>query len=156
MAKYQPFVAKSITQLAAELATSEPTIRIYLARGMPGERGNYVIRECIAWIRENVAPRKNLVNKDPALAEDQDSKDLKRALDKQKYRDNEVKFAERVKELMPREHVREVFVRTSELYRTAGELLRKHHGDEAQRILLDAIGGAEKELENMFHKLEDA
>jgi hypothetical protein len=150
----EPFVCTSLEHLANEMNLSSQMVKTYIAKGMPGERGSYILRDCWKWYCENVRPRRNELNKSKPI-EDEETKDLKRALDKQKLRDGELKFAEKVRELMPREHVREVFVRTSELYRTAGELLRKHHGDEAQAILLDAIEGALTELDNMFRSEDE-
>ncbi len=131
------------------------TVSLWVDKGMPGQRGLYPLEEIIPWfeeriVRARIAREKKIKPEPQESKESKTEKELKSQLLKQKYRTEELKYAERIKELMPREHVRQVFVRSAELYRTAGELLRKHHGDEAQQILLDAIEGVEKELENMF------
>lgn len=153
--QYPPIVLKAQDQVAAEFGVAPNTVKAWRARGMPGGNGKYVLRDVIEFFADKIIPARIANSKKEVPAETTPEKAIKEQLLRQKYRTEEIKYAERIRELMPREHVRQAFVRTAELYRTAGELLRRHHGDEAQQILLDAIDGAEKELENMFTSLDD-
>lgn len=64
-------------------------------------------------------------------------------------------YLARKAELMPRLHIQKIFSASASHYRRAGETLRRHHGEDAQQILLDAIEAVDHELETLFESQEN-
>jgi len=128
--------------------------------GMPGEIGNYPLREIITWFGETIAI--NRWKKKGGMREirEQQSKnnpskssklsDLKEEQLRIKNQMENLKYAERARELIPVEHIDRFMKSGSGYIRRAGELLRKHFGNEAQKMLLDNLDAWDKEWSKEF------
>ena len=128
-------VVTTLQQISREFARSESMIVQWRDAGMPGTRGNWRLRDIIPWVFKN-----KFLN-DPNIAKeirdkygDSESDDeLKREKLRQQIRDNELNYAERIGQLIPKILLDGFMEKQSSRLRTAGELIRKHHGDDAQR-----------------------
>lgn len=124
------------------------TVEDWIDKGCPGRisKTEYDLTQMVEWWGKNVAAVKWGRTESDSLA------DLKVVQMEQKIRQQKLSYAKEVQAVLPRVHVKEILSRLSELYRRAGELLRKHHGDDAQKILHDAIDAAEKEVKSMLER----
>lgn len=76
----------------------------------------------------------------PALERYRDERAIMAKLDRQ----------EREGELLPREHVRDALGRIAATIRTAGDILGRQFGNEAQDILVETLNDAEEEIQRIF------
>lgn len=115
------------------------TLREWLSQGCPGDPGRYCPSEIVAWGREN---KWSVDIGDPELAGG-DSPALER------YRDEKAKLArldrlERERELVKIDDIHDALTAVSNLFRGAGEQLRRQFGNEALAILDEATDEAER------------
>lgn len=77
----------------------------------------------------------------------------------ERYREERAKLArlERLQkegQLLPREAVHEALVRIAAILRSAGEILGREHGPEAQDVLNEALDDAQREIDRSFGERE--
>lgn len=156
MARRKKDLRKNRGDVAAWFGVSERTLGYWANDGCPckgdGPYDLYQIAEW--WAREIVAPRavKELKREAREKATEDATVDveLKRERARQEIRTKELDYAERVGELLPRSHVRQVWQSVAQELRRAGELLQKQHGDDAQLLMLEALDAAEQVLTKHF------
>lgn len=142
------FIVTSQDAVGAFFGVGRRRAQDWSNEGMPGETGHYDLREIFKWWLENVykPPKKK--------AEDRETsahlEELKKMQLQQKIRANELEYAKEKEVVIPWAHVQTYLDRMCARYRSAGDLLRKHHGPDAQKILHDAIAAVEADLDGMF------
>jgi phage terminase Nu1 subunit (DNA packaging protein) len=151
MSKYDPqYTVSSHDAIAAFFGIRRRTVQDWLGAGCPGtveeegKRTKYNLRLVFGWWKENVYKPP----KDPE--ELSHLEELKRLQLQQKIRSGELDYAKEKQDVIRWLHVQTYLERTAARYRQAGDLLRKHHGPDAQKILHDAIDAVEAELDTMF------
>ncbi len=115
-------VVKTRDELAKAVGKSVRTVAMYIAEGMPGTPGHYVVEDCLAWIdaRENKRTSRDTDD----LPDDGDSPALER------YRlaraqMEELKLARLRSELVESEHVQQWLQSFAGLLRGFGEKVAK-------------------------------
>ena len=138
-------VLKSIAAVARFFQVDRHTVTDWLDKGCPQKsKTEFELDKIVAWWGKHIAAPKFASGGDDSMAE------LKLKREQQQYRRDELKYAKEVQAVIPWLHVEEFHDRFASHLRKAGDLLRKHHGEEAQQILLDAITAAEKDHEGAF------
>ena len=121
---------KTLAEAGAFFGVTEKTIRTWHTQGCPCKGGPYdlyLIAEWWARERQHGSQGNSL------------EADLKLRRLEQQCKSDELDYAERIDELMPRANVDLIFNLTAAEIRKAGELLQRQFGDDAQLILLEAL-----------------
>lgn len=150
----------TLQDIAAVFRAAEYKPSRWRARGCPGlQNSPYDLREIIPWYIENVyIPAKSSVDRrvstegvDTAPAIEK----LKLRKIEQEIRQADLKFAIQCRQMVPVKFVEDIFHQgmAHDLQR-AGENLRVHHGDEAQKILHDALKAMSAKLDGMWREYD--
>lgn len=141
------WIAKTAIEAAQFLGINRRQFQDYIAKGCPGSRGNYPLKEIVQWVRHNVWCKRQVVGEE--LLEGPVSPALERF---REARANlaELDLREREGELVDRETVHTGVVAIAGLVRSAGEQLQRQYGADAQAILDDALDDAEREIQERF------
>lgn len=149
------------TELGAKLnpPVSSRMVGEYVRQGMPGIKGNWILEDCQAWVDRNVRHRGerrpraqesasggrgsgSLPPGDEILLNEPTSPQLER-FRKIRADTAQLDLDEKRKQLIPREQVHELLVMLSGVIRTAGETLQRQFGNDAARILEEALNDAD-------------
>jgi len=135
-------VATSQYDAAETLGIHIRTFGFWLKRGCPGSPRNYVIRDCIAWAREN-AWSEEAVLIDRATGEDDDinTQYLRKRIEKID-RENQLadfKIGERSENLVDVDEVRSLLTEQASVFRTGLEKLERKHGRDALDLVLELL-----------------
>jgi phage terminase Nu1 subunit (DNA packaging protein) len=116
-------VCKTRDELAKALGKSVRMVAMYLAEGMPGTPGHYVIEDCLTWVdaREN---KRSIRDADDLSEDDSDSPALER-FRLARAQQEEIKLAKLRRELIEADAVRDWLQRFSLLMRGFGEKVAK-------------------------------
>lgn len=116
-------VAKTRLELAKALGRSERMVASYLAEGMPGIPGHYVVEDCAAWLQAREDRRKAPIDEDIGDG-DGDSPALERYR-LARAKQEELKLAKLQRELIEADAVTDWLQRFSVLMRGFGEKVNK-------------------------------
>ena len=146
----EPIVVTSVRSLSKFFNVNERTAQRWIDQGCPGTSRKYDLYLVHRWLTERdieEALRARRSSSDPSSGE---TTDLKARLDEVKIRKEDLSFLERCERLIPREHCQIAWNAVATHLRVAGELLRKHHGVDAQEILTEALNESQREVEQLF------
>lgn len=132
-------VCKTRDELAKALGKSVRMVAMYLAEGMPGTPGHYVIEDCLTWVdaREN---KRSIRDADDLSDDDSDSPALER-FRLARAQQEEIKLAKLRRELIEADAVRDWMQRFAGLMRGFGEKVAKvcpELSDDLESVLSQA------------------
>lgn len=145
------WIARNYPELGEFFGVQQTTVAHWKARpGCPINRPPYHLDKIVQWLRKEGPWRIRTAGPDDPTGDPLLTGGTSPALER--YREQRARLAEmdveaREKSLLPREKIREVFIRMSVLMRQAGEQLLRQYGEGAYRILEDAITNGERELD---------
>jgi len=143
--KREIVILKSIAAVARFFGVDRHTATDWFDKGCPQKsKTEFELDRIVQWWVKNIAAPKFAGRNDDAVAQ------LKLKREQQRYKLCELEYAKECKAVIPYAHVAEFHDRFAVHLRKAGDLLRKHHGEQAQQILLDTISTVEKEHEGAF------
>ena len=142
MVSRQPEIKETLAEVGAFFGVTERTIDNWQKAGCPCKGGPYDLYPIVEWW----AREKQAGNKEKML-----DAELKRRRLEQQIKSEELDYAERVDELMPRAHASVVFDTVAAEYRKAGELLLRQFGDDAQLVVLEALDSVDDILSKKFN-----
>lgn len=131
MARRKPEVKKTLSEVGGFFGVTDRTLDKWFADGCPCKGGPYDLYPMVEWWARERAQSGNREKSIDA--------DLKRRRLEQQIKSEELDYAERIDELMPRAHVSLVFETVASELRKAGELLQKQFGDDAQLVILESL-----------------
>ena len=142
MVKREAEIKSTLAEVGAFFGVTERTIDNWQKEGCPCKGGPYDLYPIVEWwARERQAG-----NKDKIL-----DAELKRRRLEQQIKSEELDYAERVDELMPRAHASVVFDTVAVELRRAGEVLQRQFGDDAQLVILEALDAVDGILTEKFN-----
>ena len=142
MPRRKPLHLESVAAVAALFGVSSRTITAWFDAGCPCRGGPYDLYQIIEWWARERAQ---------AGSKDKDiDAELKRRRLEQQIKSEELDYAERVDELMPRAHASLIFETVATELRKAGELLQRQFGDDAQLVILEALDSVDHILSKQF------
>lgn len=141
LAKPQQLVATQ-AQVAEHFERHERTVAGWFGAGCPGKPGHYDLDAIQAWLDARSGKTDDPELAGPASAGLERYRQARAAI-------AELELARLRRQLVPREEVHAVFEQVARTLRTAGEILARHHGDDARQVLEDAIDNAHRLLEQI-------
>lgn len=132
---------KNLIEIAAWFGLSVRTIRDWFDDGCPCKGGPYDTYLMAEWY----FCERRVGDKDKSI-----DVNLKRRRLEQQIKSDELDYAERINELMPRAHASHVFAVVAAELRKAGELLQRQFGDDAQLVILEALESTDRILSEKF------
>lgn len=135
-------IATTRADVAEHFGVHERTVAGWIAAGAPGSPGRYDLDAIAAWrdARRGKGDDPELAG--PASAGLERYRQARAAI-------AELELARLRRQLVPREEVHAVLDQVATTLRRAGEILARHHGDEARQVLEDAIDDARRLLEQI-------
>lgn len=148
------FVASRRADVARVLGISERRFADYLAAGCPGQRGEYDLRQIVAWVKENIWCKKKLKpllsDPDADLEDDTENSPALERLREERWKREKIKRQTEEKEIIPRDQVHDGLGVIAAVLRQAGDQLQREFGTEAVDILDEAIDDIREKCRDIF------
>ncbi len=141
LAKPQQLVATQ-AQVAEHFSRNRRTVADWFGTGCPGQAGEYDLEAIAAWLDARSGKTDDPELAGPASAGLERYRQARAAI-------AELELARLRRQLVPRAEVHAVLDQVAATLRTAGEILARHHGDDARQVLEDAIDNAHRLLEQL-------